>query len=44
MIMYLVKVTECKNRIESMAFQQQSGQKPTMQYPNDQNDNPYARH
>ena len=44
MILYLVKVTECKNRIESMAFQQQSGQKPTMQYPNDQNDNPYARH
>ena len=42
MIMYLVKVTECKNRVESLALQPQPRQKPITQYPDDPNDNPYA--
>jgi len=44
MILYLVKVTECKNRVESLALEPQPQRKPITQYPNDQNDNPYAPH
>ena len=44
MILYLVKVTECKNRVESLALEPQPQRKPITQYPIDQNDNPYAPH
>ena len=42
MILYLVKVTECKNRVDALVLHPQAGQGPRKQLPYKENDNPFA--